>query len=119
MPVSIVLSEVRFVLHERSCRKHAFLNRAICETGLAGRVVASERSFPEGFSLETPMVFTTRAIEQPGYIQNMLARLMPPGSVFLCQGRLSPVFEGPMFYVEHVTGDWPWRRGILTVVRRI
>lgn len=119
LPVAIMLPEVRFILYERSRRKSTFLNRAICETGLERQVQTYERSFPEGFTPKKPMIFTARAVEAPGRIQNILARVMPPGSVYLCQGKLLPAFENPMFHVEHVSGDWPWRRGVLILVRRI
>jgi len=119
LPAAIMLPEVSFILFERSCRKSTFLERAVNALGLEGRVVIREASFPGGFTEKDPVVFTARAVERPEQIHSLLARLMPPGSVYLVQGQFSPVFEEGMFHVEHEPDDWPWRRGDLAVIRRI
>jgi len=119
LPVAIVLEGVRFRLYERSRRKSAFLERAIIELGLSGRVAVVPFSFPDGFDAERACVFTGRAVERPAEIQDVLSRLMAPGSIFLVQGSVSATFRPPIFHVEHYSEEWPWRRGSLTLVRRL
>ncbi|HOQ89089.1 MAG TPA: class I SAM-dependent methyltransferase [Candidatus Hydrogenedentes bacterium] len=119
LPVAIMLEDVRFRLYERSRRKSAFLERAIVELGLSGRVAVVPFSFPDGFDAERACVFTARAVERPEEVQDILSRIMAPGSIFLVQGHVSAAFRPPMFHVEHYSEEWPWRRGPLTLVRRL
>ncbi len=118
LPVALLLPELAFVLFERSRKKHAFLERAVWELGLGNRVMIRQECFPENNDLDGVRVYTARAVEKPEQVQEVLARAMTPGSVYLCQGKVAHAFGGKMFHVEQYRGDWPWRRGDLFIVRR-
>ncbi|MFM1918935.1 MAG: hypothetical protein RLZZ303_569 [Candidatus Hydrogenedentota bacterium] len=123
LPVRILAGELPLTLVERSEKKSGVLQQQLTSLHLDG-VSLRVGSFPQVIPHpEGPVVVTARAIEKPVVVHQALAQWMRPHDVFLCQAAApEPVFQSPMFHVEHITDCWTetgLRRGSLYRIERL
>lgn len=123
LPVRILAGELPLTLVERSEKKAGVLQQQLGSLHLEG-VTLRVGSFPQRVPHpEEPVVVTARAIEKPAVVHQALAQWMRPGDMFLCQAaKPDPVFQSPLFHVEHITDVWTetgLRRGSLYQIERL
>ena len=121
VPLKIVLPNLKLTMAERSSKKVGFLRKALGVLGLDD-VELIHGDFPTQVSADGVRAITARAVEKPARVLRNILRLMPEGSVFLCQSGDPGPNLGDRFHVEPVEDAWTkagLRRGDLHLIRRL
>jgi 16S rRNA (guanine(527)-N(7))-methyltransferase RsmG len=122
VPLALALPDLKAILVERSRKKAGFLENAVGELGLKGRMTIQECTFPNEMTLDEPLgwLITARAVEKPHKLWQGIRELVKNGAIFLCQWPEIPPEAQKMFHVEHIIDDWTQtglRRGSLHIIR--
>jgi 16S rRNA (guanine(527)-N(7))-methyltransferase RsmG len=123
MPLALALGELEAVLVDRSRKKAGFLENAVGELGLVGRVKVVQGDFPREVGVDAPegCLITARAVEKPEIVWEGVKKLVEMGAIFLCQWVKAPQESEKMFHVERIIDDWSdngLRRGELRLIHR-